>query len=210
MCRKHTTGLCDWWTICESIGCVSEHAQEPQVIQGGNVKHAAGLFDRRFLTNRRGQIKMFETIGVLIVFFFLLVIGATFYFKMQESALSKELLKQSQLRSLQTVQRAVFLPELDCSFVSVTRENCFDDIKLHAFAQMMETPEMRKQYYDQFGLTNITVYKIHPGNDRVSLYQNPPAEYRRITKSHIPVLWYDPINRDFSFGVMEVMSYAEH
>jgi len=161
--------------------------------------------------NARAQIKMFETIGVLVVFFFILIAGAAFYFSLQESALQNELAQQAQLRSLQSAQQAVFLPELECSFVGVARENCFDTLKLVAFAELLDAPEHRQAYYGMFGYANITVKQLYPENGLdVPLYLNPPSEYRRILRSHLPVLLYDPVAKGFSFGVMEVNTYAEY
>jgi hypothetical protein len=159
--------------------------------------------------NTRAQIKMFETIGVLVVFFFILIAGAAFYFSLQESSLQKELAQQAQLRSLQSAQQAAFLPELDCSFVGVARENCFDTLKLDAFAGLMRESSNRDAYFGLFGFANITVRQAYPALDTpVPLYLNPPPEYRRILRSHLPVLLYNPVSRDFAFGIMEVSTYA--
>ena len=40
--------------------------------------------------NRKAQIKMFETIAVLVIFFFLIVIGVSFYFVMQSSSYNRQ------------------------------------------------------------------------------------------------------------------------
>jgi hypothetical protein len=159
---------------------------------------------------RRAQIKLFETVGVLVVFFFLLITGTVFYFNMQESALRKELQQQSQLRSLQAAQRAMFLPELDCSFVSVTRENCFDKLKLKAL-QGVIADNLRAQefYFGLFGFANVTVREIYPGGETFPIYDNTPDQYTRGPKSHSPVLIYDPVAKYYGFGIMEVTTYAE-
>ncbi|MEM2915896.1 MAG: hypothetical protein QXT19_00855 [Candidatus Woesearchaeota archaeon] len=160
---------------------------------------------------KKAQIKMFETIGVLVIFFFLLVSGAVFYFKMQESAFQKELAKQAQLRSLKAAQRAVFLPELDCSLVSVQRENCFDSIKLSALRALIEGDQhVYDEYFSTFGYSNISVRQVYPPNDfAMTLYHHPPDEYRRALQSKLPVLLYDPVSRDYAFGLMEVTTYAQ-
>lgn len=161
---------------------------------------------------RRAQIKMFETIGVLVVFFFLLVSGTVFYFHTQESAMKKELARQAQLMSLQAAQRAMFLPELDCSFVSVQRESCFDKLKLEAFGQVViREPGLRESYFGMFGFATINVRQVYPETSQlnVTLYENRPDEYARTTASISPVLLYDPVSRTSSFGLMEVTTYAE-
>ena len=157
---------------------------------------------------RRGQIQMFETIGVLIVFFFLLVAGAAIYFNIQASSLQKELQKQAQSRSLQAAQRAMFLPELDCSFVSVQRENCFDILKLTAFPEVLDEigPEA---YFRMFGFATINVTEIYPEQKSYPLiYDNPPDEYFRAIKSRSPVILYDPVLETSAFGLMEVTTYS--
>ncbi len=159
---------------------------------------------------KKAQIKMFETIGVLIVFFFILIAGAVFYFNIQKSSMQKELFKQVQLRSLKSAQRAVFLPELDCSFVSVQRENCFDKIKLIALQDVLNEDALLKEvYFTSFGYMNLSVTEIYPNNDfSTIIYERPPEEYRSALKSRLPVLLYDPVSRDYSFGMMEVTTYA--
>ncbi len=159
---------------------------------------------------KKAQIKMFETVGVLIVFFFLLIAGSIFYFNIQKSAFQKELFKQVQLRSLKSAQRAVFMPELDCSFVSVQRENCFDKLKLSALQAILEgdSAEM-KNYIGTFGYMNLSVRQIFPANDfSAKIYEYVPEQYTSAMKSQLPVLIYDPVTRDSAFGVMEVTTYA--
>ncbi len=159
---------------------------------------------------KHGQIKMFETIGVLVVFFFLLVGGTTFYFKIQESAMQKELVRQAQLRSLQAAQRAMFLPELDCSFVSIQRENCFDRLKLKAFGSVSQSPKTAQSYFGQFGFATVIVREAYPSTDFiVTIYTSIPDEYGKVLLTQTPVLLYDPVTKDFGFGVMEVTTYAE-
>ena len=159
----------------------------------------------------KAQIKMFETIGVLIVFFFLLVAGAVFYFNIQKSELQKEIFKQSQLKSLKSAELAVFLPELDCSFVSVTRENCFDRFKLAALQDIIANDErVRRDYFNTFGYMNLSVREIyHATGFSVKVYEFLPDEFGSSFRSQIPVLLYDPVSRNSSFGVMEVTTYAQ-
>ncbi len=158
---------------------------------------------------KRAQIKMFETIGVLVVFFFILISGTVFYFNIQKSAMQKELAKQAQTKSLQAAQRAMFFPELDCSFASIQRENCFDRFKLAAFAQVMSQPAAKEAYFGIFGYAVINVTEVYPDPGfSAMIYDNPPELYVRAIKSRSPVLLYDPIGKRAAFGLMEVTTYA--
>jgi hypothetical protein len=159
---------------------------------------------------KKAQIKMFETVGVLVVFFFILIAGAIFYFNIQKSSIQKEMFKQSQLRSLKSAQRAVFLPELDCSFVSVQRENCFDMLKLAAIQGVVRSDERALMLYSKtFGNMNLSVRDAYPGSGfEAVIYEKVPAQYSSALKTQLPVLLYNPVTRQSSFGVMEVTTYA--
>jgi len=80
---------------------------------------------------------MFETLAVLVVFFFFLIFGASFYFKIQENSLLRELERSAQLQAVQTAQKALTLPELDCSFAGVQRQNCVDIDKVLKFTDLL-------------------------------------------------------------------------
>lgn len=160
------------------------------------------------LHSTRAQVKMFETIGVLVVFIVLLAGGGAFYFKMQESALQQELAKARQLRLLQSSLKATFLPELDCSFVGVQRENCIDFLKAEAFAGLSE--EHAQYYFGLFGTSTVKLTSIYPDPSiNVLLYNNPLEEYHSKIPARTPVLVYDPAQKTYAFGVLEVTSYAK-
>jgi len=156
----------------------------------------------------KAQIKMFETVGVLVIFFFLLVSGGVFYFRIQESSLERELAKQAQLRSLEAAQRATFLPELDCSLVGIQRENCFDMFKLEVFTGILA--QHVEEYFQMFGYSTVVVRQVYPERGfNMTIYDYPLDEFKYAPKSLIPVLLYDPIGRSSSFAVMEVTTYVQ-
>lgn len=155
----------------------------------------------------RAQIKMFESIGVLVVFFFLLVIGAVFYFNIAEHNLKRDLEAFAELKSIEVVERAFFLPELDCSFGGIQIPNCFDKIKLITLQNMLKQDQARTDYFPRFGFATIKVKEIYPDTKTTSLYENPiTAESSKKTTS--PVLMYDPITNKYAFGIIEVETYA--
>lgn len=163
---------------------------------------------------KRAQIKLFETIGVLVIFFFLLSTGVVFYFKMQESGLRKELLQYSEQKRFQTVQKALYLPELECSFAGVPKEICVDKFKLAGLEKLLrEQPNLAMNYFGLFGYARVVVREISPDSGfEAVLYSKTPDEYRASLKSFSPVLIYHPekdVRGFYGFGVMEVTSYEE-
>jgi hypothetical protein len=162
--------------------------------------------------SRKAQIKMFETIAVLVVFFFLLVFGASFYFVLQKSSVQRAVIRTIQLQSIQTTQKVSYLPELDCTQVGIQVENCFDEIKLEKFADMLndvDTGEKtRLDYFNVFGYSTIVVRSIFPKAKNYTLYEKPLEDYSTMFKNNVPLTIYDPIENRYSFGVLEVTFYA--
>lgn len=160
--------------------------------------------------NKKSQIRMFEMMAVLIVFLLLLSIGSIFYFRLQESSIKREAVRAESLRSLQLFQRALFLPELDCSFVGIQKGNCFDIIKLKHFSTLLESEQLKIDYFDVFGFSKIKIKKVYPEeSDWFTLYSNVPEEISSKLVSQSTVLLYDAVANGYDFGVVEVSYYGE-
>jgi len=157
---------------------------------------------------KRAQIKMFETVGVLIVFFFLLAVGSVFYFGAQKSALQKERVVASEKYALQIVFKSLYLPELDCSFLVTQRDNCVDKIKLQHMADLLQTERAQEDYFTEFGYASITITEAFPGNETILLYQNAPDSYIGKISTQNPILLYDALKDSYAFGVIEVDVYV--
>ncbi len=157
---------------------------------------------------RKAQVKMFETIGVLVIFFFLLVAGAAFWFNVQKSNLQKQVGRMEDLRAVQLVQRALYMPELDCSFVGVQKENCFDKLKVQAFADVLATEEGLQDYFMYFGDGIIKVREVYPETDFAVVLYNNTIDWKTQLVTQSPVLLYDPIDNRYKFGVVEVVLYG--
>ncbi|MBI4151288.1 hypothetical protein HY492_04120 [Candidatus Woesearchaeota archaeon] len=155
----------------------------------------------------RGQVKMFETLAVLVVFFFFLIFGASFYFKLQENSLMRELDKTGQLRAIQVSQKSLHLPELDCSFVNVQRDNCFDILKAQKFGALVTADENALiEYFKTFEYSTLTVYGVYPVPSTIVLYDR--QRDGSVTVLQIPLLLYDARQGDYGFGYLEVKAYG--
>jgi hypothetical protein len=151
---------------------------------------------------------MFETIGILVVFFFLLVIAAMFYFNLKKSEIEKELTKQTELRAFRTSETIFYLPELDCSFSVMSVPTCFDELKLNNTKEIFQKG---KFYYSEiFGASTIKIKKIWPSESEMVLYDSKPAYAKdeKIKKSGSPIHIYNPKEDSYAFGVVEVDSYG--
>jgi len=158
----------------------------------------------------KAQIKMFETIGVLIVFFFLLITGSVFYFRAQSSALEKERFLAGEKYAFQIVLKSLYMPELDCSFLVTQKDNCIDKIKLELLSKLMEENEdVKNDYFSEFGFATITVNEVWPTPSYWLLYENKPDEEYDELATQSPILLYDPWQDTYTFGVMEVRVYVQ-
>ena len=158
---------------------------------------------------KKSQIKMFETIAVLVVFFFLIVASATVYLQIQKGSQKKYLQKTSQQESLELLQKALSLPELDCSFSSVQKENCFDIYKIDSFSQLLTQEHNIIDYFPVFGYSEIKITTIYPEKAERILYLNKPEEYSSKLVSQSPILLYNATTNTYSFAVAEVNSYVQ-
>ena len=162
---------------------------------------------------KKSQIKMFETIAVLVVFFFLLIFGASFYFVLQKSSVQKEYQRSVQLESIQATQKIAHLPELDCTQIGIQVENCFDAIKLKEFSDILadetEGLKTRLDYFDVFGYTDVVVRSIFPNEVNYTMYSRPLDDYSVRYMNNVPLTIFNPVTRKYSFGVLEVTFYAK-
>ncbi len=166
---------------------------------------------------------MFETVGVLVVFFFLLAIGSVIYFGVQKSALQKEKVRASEQYAFQIVLKSLYMPELDCSFLVTQKDNCIDKIKLSKLSNLIKNDEnVLLDYYNDFGYATVKVEEAFPGNEKWTMYENIPTEKRKVAgveqdvptytgklSTQSPILLYDAWTDAYAFGVIEVNVYVQ-
>jgi hypothetical protein len=118
---------------------------------------------------RKGQINMMETIGVLFIFFILVLFGLIFYFKFQEVSFSQKEVERSAFNAIDLTLVTLFLPELQCSDgIAEADDNCVDIIKLRALQEIMQNDDLnyRNEYYfNLFGYSTITVREVFPATN---------------------------------------------
>lgn len=150
---------------------------------------------------------MFETLAVLVVFFFFLIFGASFYFKLQENSLHRELEKNTQLRTIQISQKSLHLPELDCSFAGVQRENCVDLVKAQTLASLITSSDTAKlDYFRLFEYSTLTFTQVYPDSVTYTIYDKSQGD--SVTAIQIPVVVYQATDSSYGFGYLEVRAYG--
>jgi len=158
---------------------------------------------------KKAQIKMWTTIAVLIVFFIILMFGFIFYTQIERIGLEKSQREAEARRSIAVAQVVANLPELQCSLGTVEKGVCFDLYKIKAFEN--EYANYWTYYYNMFGYAEINVKQINLENSEETLYPlyNNTGDKNSSTLGLIPISIYNPVNKEFLFGVVEVKSYYE-
>jgi hypothetical protein len=159
-------------------------------------------------SSRKAQIKMFETIAVLVVFFFILVFGVSFYFVLQRSSYNRQVERNAQLLSVQISQKISDLPELDCALTGIQIDNCVDKVKLEKLDSALEDDAKQLVYFSVLGYSEIYLHTVYPEFQKYDIYENEPGSYSSAYRNQIPVLLYDPVESKFEFAVLEVTTYV--
>jgi hypothetical protein len=156
---------------------------------------------------KKSQIRMGETIAVLIIFFFLLVFGAIFYFQVQKSKIYTNNQEQIYQESIKISQGVSYLPELQCSHQNIIDDNCFDLYKLNIAAKHINNN--RNFYFPLFGNSNVTIEEIYPSQKKWVIYENVlPSSVAGRIPTYIPISLYNATKRSYSFGVLTVIYYS--
>lgn len=146
----------------------------------------------KFQNNKKGQIKMFENVGVLVIFFFLLMMGVIFYFNYQESSLKKQVRDLNRANAFRTAEIIFNLPELACYYNTVRFYSCIDAQKMRIFKDYLKNN--LETYFPLFGFSKIKI-----GEDVI--YEYSPGIKSESYVYSLPVIIYEPSQSGIHCGL---------
>jgi len=158
------------------------------------------------MKSKKSQIKMFETIAVLLIFFVLVGFGLIFYSRIQAGSFQARQEENFELKAIQTAQLVSFLPELQCSSNNIIVDDCFDILKVEALTDFIaQNPSIRNEhYYDLFGFSIITVEQVYPSGLSWRVYEKTINGDKARSSIQIPVSLYNASSRSYNLGVLTV------
>ena len=156
----------------------------------------------------KAQVKMFESIAILIVFFFLLVFGISFYSMLQNSGTAKDKENTVQLKSVTISQKITALPEFDCAITGVQIENCLDVHKIIVMTALLQQEEKKIAYFPVLEYSTIKVYHLYPGEQWTTTVYDHQGDNTRKIPTFYPMVLYNATSKHFDFGVLEVDIYG--
>lgn len=147
--------------------------------------------------------------AVLLVFFFIVIIGMVFYVNLVKDKFLREKDEQTQIESINVMKRALSLPELQCSEQNIIREGCIDILKLESAQAFIRNSDQNQLYYhDLFGFSEIKVMNVYPITQEYEVYTRPLEEFTGRSSTNTPVSLLDPRTGEFSFGIMSIVTYS--
>ncbi len=169
------------------------------------------------MAKTKAQMQMGETIAVLVVFFFLLVIGLVFYVNIATTKVVESKDKNTELEAVNVMKRALSLPELQCSHNNIVDEACVDRYKLNATAGLINSPtdsSYKTSYFDLFGTSTIWIIQIYPEpatpfEGAVLLYDSKLEKYTSRLNTSTPISIYNSLDKTYAFGIMETVTYGK-
>lgn len=164
----------------------------------------------------KSQIKMIESVFVIIIFMMILMIVIVFFSRFERTEAQFLRSERSLRDAVQMAQIFSSLPEVACSESNVIRENCIDLEKLETMNYLSHSDLL--YYYDLFRYGTVTIKKIYPTTD--SDYGKRWVIYNRTKEGSgyftlaIPMSLYNPNPETLRrgeryFGLMEVTFYND-
>ncbi len=166
---------------------------------------------------------MGETIGVLFVFFILLIFGLIFFFNLQKASLINRAELSQEIYAVTVAQRISTMPEIRCSEEEAQEMNCFDihnmEIAQALFPQMINNSLRMDAYFrDSFGEVKVVVKQLNPYTGEwvknYTLYDRTPTYYKDLNSFPllIPVVLknisFENSRGEYYFGVLEVTIFS--
>lgn len=159
--------------------------------------------------SRKAQIKMGETIAILVIFFFLLVFGLSFYMNFFLRNVEKTAHEFSELEAIEVVQKTVYLPELQCTDMDVQIDSCFDLYKIQVLKEILENEDpgnkvIWSEYVSILGRSSLSIKPVYPSGPAVVVFDNTLADYTYKPVIYVPISLYNATSDTYSLGILNI------
>ena len=160
------------------------------------------------MKSKKSQVKMTETVGILVIFFILILFGLIFYSNYQKTALLKEKDKILEKDAVTISLKASYFPEFACEqTLNIKSGTCIDVFKLTGFNQLIDENQTMKNYYSSIFLTSDIYLVDLIENKTYSVYNNTKEEFTKKTVIRTPIILRNSYSSEESFGVLHVDYY---
>mgnify|MGYP006302726549 CR=1 FL=1 len=171
------------------------------------------------LHKKKAQIRLFESIAVLVIFVFIIALGLKFYTNVKIAKLKDAEARFSELDAVKSAIILSNLPEISCSFQGISETACFDLYKVIAWNNKMNGGPSEIAFIDYYlpvlGRSEMVIERIYP---KISTEQNEWTIYngsvgidKRTGFDYVrqPVVLHDTITRTNQLGVLHIKTYTQ-
>ncbi|MBN1376916.1 hypothetical protein JW949_01130 [Candidatus Woesearchaeota archaeon] len=158
------------------------------------------------MKSKKSQIQLAESIGVIVVITFLMVMGIVVYHRFRQDSIEQQIREKKEIDAVSLSNTITSLPELKCSAFSSEGVSCIDLYKIKAISGCLEKTVdeinyYHDYYYDYFYNANISVIQAYPEEKTYTIYYEEGSG-KNIDQIQVPVTIYDPISETNGFGVL--------
>ncbi|MBS3113131.1 hypothetical protein J4418_03545 [Candidatus Woesearchaeota archaeon] len=158
--------------------------------------------------NKKAQLKMVENIGVLVIFLVLIVIVIIFFMAFQSGSIEEQVSEFKTRNAVQLATKIALLPEFQCRRNNVLEDHCIDILRMNSARLIMSDTANEDYYFRILGYSTIKTQSIYPEMFGVTLYNKVKPLFSNNDTFSIPISIYDPINKIYNYGILEVNVYG--
>jgi len=162
---------------------------------------------KNFAQNKKAQVKVFENIGVLLMFFVLVVIAIVFFYVFQRGELEQDRIQIGAQSAVQLATQVALLPELQCRNNNAQEDHCIDKLKIISLGTILLNEDSKQSYFNIFGYSTIRIRSLYPSSFVATVYNNELASFSQNDTFFIPISIFDPVSTKYNYGVLEVSAY---
>ena len=160
---------------------------------------------------RKAQLQMSETIFVVFIILIIILLGFVVYSKFQETSIKEQQKSFRNKRVVEMAHRLSSWPELECSVAETTEFVCLDVTKLEVLGYFINKSKQENTYafnyyFNLLKNSKITIIEVYPSSTEWMLYNNS-GKTQTADRVPIPVSLYNPLTKNYAFGIMELVIY---
>jgi hypothetical protein len=166
---------------------------------------------------KKAQMQMSETVFVVFIIIIIILLGFVTYSKFQEISIREQQKTARNMAVIESAHRLSFWPELECSEAGgITEFMCLDITKVLVLEDFINKSRQQNKYafnyyFSLLGNSKIIITQIYPAEnvfnqDSLVLWNNP-GKTKTTDTIMLPVNLYNPLTRQYAFGVMELQMY---
>lgn len=160
----------------------------------------------------KAQMKIGETMMILVIFFVLLVLGLIFYIRFQMTHIENQSIRNAEYLAIQTIQKIQFLPEFQCTIKGKIKFNCLDVMRAKAVSKInAANPEYTRIYSRLFPQSMVSVYRVYPqpyGNMHGMRIYGTNLANNSMTVFPVPITLYNASSESYEWGYLNITVFT--